>query len=501
MADETPPVANDALHPVAAGALVFTTSACVLVLEILAGRLLAPYVGVTLQTYTGIIGTVLAGIAVGTWYGGVLADRTDPRTLIAPLVTAGGVAALTTVPLVRWLGEPLQGGGSGAIVLLSIVGFLPTAALLSAVSPAVVKLQLSSLHETGSVVGRLSALSTTGAIAGTFLAGFVLVSAASTTALIVTIGVALVLLGGVLWQRFLRLGATTALALLVLGSGGAALGLAVGRPCDVETAYYCAVIEVDVDRPSGRLLILDDLRHSYVDLDDPTYIEFRYLQGVVDAIDTLSTAGTPLDALHVGGGGFTLPQWIEATRPGSRSVVLELDEGIVDVARDRLGLETGPDLQVDVGDARLGIADQTDGTYDFVMGDAFGGRSVPWHLTTVEFVREVDRVLRDDGFYAVNVIDGPARRFVRAEAATLRDVFDHVVLVSTPGALEGQTSANFVLVGSKRPIDAADLAGRVAANDFGDVVLTGAELDDFIDGAGVLRDDFAPVDQYLQQTS
>jgi spermidine synthase len=500
-------VLDDAASPVrtlpavAAGALVFTTSACVLVLEILAGRLLAPYVGVTLQTYTGVIGTVLAGIALGTWWGGNLADRVEPRRIIGPLVAAGGLSALATVPLVRLVGEPLRGGEGLTIIVLSAVGFFLPAALLSAVTPAVVKLQLRTVHETGSVVGRLSALSTTGAIAGTFLAGFVLVAAASTTTLIVVIGVGLVVLGAALWWQGARPGLLAITALVVVGAGGgSALALTTGRPCDVETAYYCANVDVDADRPSGRLLVLDDLRHSYVDLEDPTHIEFRYLRGTTAAIDAIFDGDEPIDALHIGGGGFTLPGWLAATRPGTDSHVLELDEGIVELARDELGLTTGPDLSVDVGDARMGIATLDDDEFDFVMGDAFGSRSVPWHLTTVEFLEEVDRVLRADGVYMVNVIDGPEMRFAKAEVATLQEVFADVVVIAPPAALEGRSSANVVLVASQRQIDLDELAARVEANGDGDTVLGLDGADRFAGGARVLRDDFAPVDQYLESS-
>jgi hypothetical protein len=480
--------------------LVFVTSGCVLVLEILAGRLLAPYVGVTLQTYTGVIGTVLAGISLGTWAGGAVADRVSPRRLIGPLVAAGGATALATVPLVRAFGEPLQGGGAGAIVVLSGVGFFAPAALLSAVAPAVVKMRLRDLHDTGTVVGTLSALSTAGAIVGTFIAGFVLIAAAPVTTLVVSIGVALVALGALLWWRLRGIGFASMIGLLALAVACGALAIEVGRPCDVETTYYCAVVEVDPLRASGRVLILDDLRHSYVDLEDPSHVEFRYLRVVVDAIDARWPDGEPLDALHIGGGGFTLPRWLDATHPGTSSLVLELDPGIVDVARDRLGLRTGPDLVVDTGDARLGIADVGTDSQDLVMGDAFGGRSVPWHLTTIEFVREVDRVLRDDGVYAVNVIDGPELRFARAETETLAQAFEHVAVVATPAALDRRSSSNVVLIASQQPIDVDALRARVDANGDGDVVVSIEDLDDFIDGAPVLRDDFAPVDQYLEGT-
>jgi MFS family permease len=128
------------MHPLVAGALVFFTSAAVLVLEILAGRMLAPYVGVTLETYTGIIGTVLAGIALGTWWGGRLADRVDPRRMLGPLLVLGGALAVLAVPAVRLFGSLQLGGGAVGILSLTLVGFFAPAAVLSAVGPTVVKL-------------------------------------------------------------------------------------------------------------------------------------------------------------------------------------------------------------------------------------------------------------------------------------------------------------------------------------------------------------------------
>ena len=142
-----------------AGGLVFFAAAAVLVLEILAGRILAPYVGVTLETYSAIIGVVLAGIASGTWAGGWFADHVDPRAMLGPVLVGGGLLVIATLPLVRGLaGLAIASPGAGsAVLLLALFGFFPPAAVLSAVTPTVVKLQLASLGETGSVVGRLSA--------------------------------------------------------------------------------------------------------------------------------------------------------------------------------------------------------------------------------------------------------------------------------------------------------------------------------------------------------
>lgn len=469
------------LRPAPAAALVFCTSAAVLVLEILAVRLLAPYVGLTLETYTTVIGVVLAGIALGSWAGGRLADRVEPRALLGPLLVAGGLLAAATVPLVRLLGETTADTAAEGIIVLGLLGFLPPAAVLSAVTPVVVKLSLRDLGETGGVVGRLSAIGTAGALTGTFLTGFVLVSALPNAPVVIGIGVALAV-AGCLIARSGRLLVVAVLAGLAL----AGVTAAAGRPCEVESAYFCARVIVDPADPSGRELRLDDLLHAYVDLDDPRRLELRYVALIGQVLDAQRPPPpAPLSAVHIGGGGFTLPRYLAATRPGSRSVVLEVDDEIVALARRRLGLRTGPALRVLVGDARVLLRRQPDGAHDVVIGDAFSSLAVPWHLTTREFLEDVRRVLDPRGVYALNLIDRGPLRLARAQVATLRRVFAHVALVG-----DTATGGNFVLLASPRPIAAP-------APDPGQQVLRGAELARFAGDARVLTDAHAPVDQLL----
>jgi hypothetical protein len=489
------------LSTVAAGALVFFTSGAVLVLEILAGRLLAPYVGVTLETYTGIIGVVLAGIAVGTWLGGRAADAVAPRRLLGPLLAWGGALALVSVPAITWVGELALGGGPDAIVILALVGFFAPAAVLSAVAPTVVKLQLADLRVNGTVVGRLSALGTTGAIVGTFLTGFVLIAAFPSRPIVVAVGGALAAAGVVLW---LRLGARSdvsliVLALLTAAAGGGATVLLPGS-CQWESAYYCVRIEPDAQRPDGRTLWLDQLRHSYVDLDDPAHLEFDYTRIFADALDTIAAPGEAVAALHVGGGGFTMPRHLREVRPGSRSTVLELDRLLVEIARTELGLQPDPGIRIETGDARLTLRDEPAQSYDIVFGDAFGGLAVPWHLTTIEFSEDVRRVLRPTGMYVLNLIDYPPLDFARAELATLRAVFHHVAFIATPSFAGGWSGGTSVMIASDVPIDGTALSSAIADRGWRQaVVVDPLAVDEFIGTAPVLRDDFAPVDQLISQ--
>ncbi len=486
--------------PVAA-ALTFLAAGCVLVLEIAAGRLLAPYVGVSLTTYTGIIGAILAGIAIGAWLGGRAADAIGPLPLLGPSFVLGGIASIAAVPIVGALGPLGLGDGFPAIVTLATAAFVAPAAILSAVGPMIVRGTLTDLATSGSIVGRLSAIGTAGAITGTLLTGFVLLGLVPTRVLIVAVGGLLVVIGLALAVALRRGGgpSTGVLALAAVAMGG--LALAGPSPCDSESAYYCIAVELDPNDADGRILVLDRLTHAHVDLADATDIEFGYIRRFADAagpyIDGLDR---PVAALHVGGGGFTFPRYLEATRPGARQTVLELDPSVLQVAREQLGFAPTESIDVVVGDARRSIERLPDDAFDLVVGDAFGGLAVPWHLTTTEFLDEVVRVLRPGGMYVANLIDYPPLGFVRAEVATVARRFGHVAVISGPATLAGESGGNVVLVASAEPLDVAAITARIET--WGEAAPTGiladpVEVAKFMGDAPVLTDDFAPVDQLL----
>ena len=465
-------------------AVVVTTAAVTLVLEILAMRLVAPYVGLTLETYSAAIGIALLGIAAGAWLGGQLADSVDPRLTLGPTLIAGGALVFLTRPVVIWLGPGLEGrGATGALVLVA-AATAPAIVVLSMAHPGVVKLRLAELARTGSTVGALSAAGTLGALGGTFLTGFVLLGSLSTRTIVLGAGALTIALGvGVMLALRAR---PPALAALIAVPTLAAL-LAADGPCQRETAYYCVQV---VSQPDAKRLQLDNLTHSVVDVEHPDQLRVEYLWRVRDVIDAAFGTRTPLRALHLGGGAFTLPRYLASARPGSRSKVLELDPGVVAVAREQFGLRTGPALAVRTGDARVGVRDEPSAAYDLVMGDAFSSRSVPWHLTTREFAAEIRRVLEPSGLYVMNLIDAGQLRFVKAELATLLDVFGHAALVAFPE----QDQGNFIVVASARPLPLSEMRRRTSRHGH-DVVAA----DDLVAGASILSDDFAPVDQLMSR--
>ena len=479
-----------ALPPALAAALVFVAAGAVLMLEILAVRLLAPYVGLTLETTTSIIGAALAGIAVGAAVGGYLADRTNTRVLIVSLFVSGGLLSLLTVPIVHWLGPGARGDGDAAALGITVIALVPAAAVLSAVSPAVAHLQLHDLSASGTVVGRLSAWATAGALVGTFGTGFVLVPVMAINTAVLLIGVVLVLVGVALGAQ------TRALSVAILGgaviAAGAlgALAQASDSPCVRESEYHCLDIEKDPTKTSGYNLLLDGANNSYVDLRDPTFLQYDYTRWIAQAINSSFPGKGPLDVVFVGGGGFTLPRWLVAKRPGSHATALEVDGDLVDLVEERLGLRPSADLEVKVGDARITMRDLPDDSADVVVGDAFSGYTVPWHLTTAEWVDEVERVLKPGGLYAINLIDLQPLDFIKAEAATLLDAFSFVRLTTFVGEDGLPYGGNVVMLASDRP-----MGRNVGANTNTAATYQQPAVEELAGDAKSLRDDYAPVDQ------
>ncbi len=241
----------------------------------------------------------------------------------------------------------------------------------------------------------------------------------------------------------------------------------------------------DADRPRSWELSVDGVPQSYVVEDDPEHLEFAYVRLLGDLLDLVDEPGRPLTVLHLGGGACTLARYVAATRPGSRQVVVEADPAVAELVRTRLGTDG---FRLRMGDAREALARLQPGAIDVVVGDVFSGARVPAHLTTLEHVQEVRRVLRPDGLYAINIGDGTGLAFARGQAATLRAAFQHVLLAADPGVLRGRRFGNLVLAASDEGLPEQALRRRTTRADGGARVVAGGDLADFASGAAVVTD-------------
>lgn len=207
----------------------------------------------------------------------------------------------------------------------------------------------------------------------------------------------------------------------------------------------------DRDEPDGWWVYVNGVPSSYVQLSDPTVLVFEYVRWIGDLIDLIQPGGDRLRVSHLGGAGCTLPRYVAATRPGSAQVVFEVDGALIEVMRQAFGLRRRDGFRLRECDARQGLAGLAADSQDLVIRDAFARDTVPDHLTTVEFARDVRRVLTSGGCYVANVADRAETTLARAEAATLRAVFDRVAMIAEPAQLRGRRYGNVLLLASDDP--------------------------------------------------
>jgi len=488
--------------------IAFIASACMMMLEIIAGRITAPYIGYSLYTWTLIIVVVLASTGLGNYLGGRLADRWASPRFLGGILAVGGLASLCilavdalkrlmTLQSLTLSNLPLIVG----LVAFALLLFFVPCTILGAVSPVVARLTVRDLGTTGSAIGRIYAAGSLGSIVGTFAAGFVLISSLGTHAAVWGIGWLLAMLGllfslGRRWPWVLPIVlAVIAGTALVFGQGG------LHGPCIRETDYFC--IQVREEQHQGRrvlALYLDRLLHSFSSPDDPTQLVYEYEKLYADTTAyQAQRKGGQLRTLFIGGGGYTFPRYVEAVYPGSTIHVVEIDPGVTEVAYQMLGLRRDSGIVTYNEDARMFLARQPSGQYDLILGDAFNDFSVPYHLTTKEFNDRVHAWLADDGLYVVNIIDGPWGQFLRAYTHTLRQTFQHVYLAFTIESWRQSPRSTLVLIAGDVPLDMPAL--RTAGPLLASQLLSDAEVEALLTEGRVvtLTDRYAPVDQMLMR--
>ncbi|MFN8484805.1 MAG: fused MFS/spermidine synthase [Anaerolineae bacterium] len=495
--------------------VVFISNMCIMVMELVASRVMAPVIGNSLYTWTSIIGVILAGISLGNYLGGIIADRMASRRVVGWIFILAGLAAFSVIPLGNWMvnhGVPDSLPLQWRIVLYTAgIFFLPSIAL-GLISPVLIKLALHNLDETGRVVGRVYAASAFGSIVGTFLTGFYLISAFGTRAIILGVGCVLVALGLIIGRAtFFRRADGVAAALLILGPlvifGSEANSRSVSildqfdafptHRCLIETNYYCIRwydTKIGTPEESIRVLVLDHLIHSYNSLESPLSLHYAYERSYADLMEKAPVEGQR-KLLVLGGGGYTFPRYVEAKYPGSDIHVVEIDPGVTNVAMNHMEMLPDTKIRTTNMDARQYLETAPAGEkYNLILGDAFNDFSVPFHLTTQEFTQLVADHMTDDGLYLANVIDSGDAPFLSAYTRTIGQVFPYVYIIPNIPSWRTNLRNTFVIVGSKR-----DLAPYIPTFGSDAQVLTPDEQAAMLRDTAriILTDDYVPTDNLL----
>ncbi len=457
--------------------IVFLASFCGMTLELTASRVLAQALGVSLFTWTGIIGVMLAGTALGNFTGGQLADwaarpgaKLSPRVALAATLIVGGATTVfmfvSMALITRWSAfetwEPITQVMAWTFSLF----FLPMF-VLGLVSPQVIRLSVPDVSHAGRVAGRVYAWSTFGAIVGTFAAGYVLLSTLGMYNTILGVSLLLTLTSLLvvnIWSdtRAAIKGNTGAMAYNAAGAGALlylfsiVMGGVVGGfilthrgkkaeyVAQVESNYYTIKVThwPGLGRESRMTLNLDKLMHSVVDPDDPSYLYYTHEHIQMEFMWLAKVSSPEPKALVIGGGGYTFPRYAMELMPESHVDVVEIDPKVTQVAREYLGLKDYPNLRAIHMDGRQFVAERAaPGSYDLVIQDAVNDLSVPAHLMTKEYNDAVKAVLKPkDGVYLLTIIDSIGEgKLWKAAMATLEKSFGHVLLLTADAIAEDGT--------------------------------------------------------------
>jgi spermidine synthase len=529
---------------VKANIVVFIASFCTLVIELVAGRIMAPYVGVSLYTWTSIIGVVLAGISIGAYLGGLVADRYPQPSTLGWLLFLSGLGAFSISPLTNLIGgAEFQTSLMVRILLITAIIFFVPSCLLGMISPVVVKLTLNNLEKTGNVVGKIYAFSTLGSILGTFATGFFLISWMGTRNILLTMGLILIVAAPIFGGFFFRKKALMlfllflclTLILPVLGlygyaaiqpgqivlppsplqSLGTVYEYAFKPPSDASTYFFTEsnyyTIKVKRDNRNGEdapleTLVLDHLIHSYNDLKDPFHLEYEYERIYEEVVRWQAGKRNSLNALFLGGGGYTLPRLIDARYPHADIDVVEIDPEVTRVGLEYLGVSQAKHIRSFNEDARWFIMNSKEkGKYDFVFGDAFNDLSIPYHLTTKEFALQLKSLMKPDGLLMANVIDSFKKGlFMPAYIRTLEEVFGkgNVHLLTLGEDYDAMGISTHVVLASPGKLDLDNFVATLQGNGKEEMtahVMPSDRLQQYLKERPtvVLTDDYVPVDNLI----
>jgi predicted membrane-bound spermidine synthase len=506
--------------------VVFVSSMGVMIIELVASRLISKYFGNSLYTWTGIIGVVLGGISLGNFIGGRLADRYSPKNIIAILLLIASILTFLVLVLDLLLFRIMDRGDFSTVtaatvvrslLLILVLFFLPSTSL-GTVSPVMATYALESSDRVGNTVGSIYAVSAIGSIVGTFLSGYLLIPLLGITTIVVVVGSLLALLA-LLVGRHREVSLSWVLIILVslflFQLGGSAESLLYPGHAGSAVLYrsdsrYSHIEVRDVIRGNRkeRILIQDALIHNRYDPADPDDLLYQYeqifavltRQAAVERGGTAQANSAAFHTLTLGAGGCVFPLYLERNYPHSENEVVEIDPEVLEVARDFFDLSRDSSIQQVVADARNFVASlRGSSRFDIIYLDAFNSYSIPSHLTTLEFSRQVAEILSPGGLVMVNCIDiFDLGRFLNAYLNTLASVFPYTA-VYTDMDFSPRRRATFVIVAASRPFgEGSDVLYSESGVTIG-YRLSGEMLGElrFRNGEGILTDNYAPVENLI----
>ncbi len=442
------------------GISCFLAGAAMMVIEICAYRLLAPFFGNSVYTWTALIGVILIAFSAGGYLGGYLSDRKMALDLLGWLLAGSAVLTFFIPAFHTVFAANLSAHGLIAgPVMISLLLFAIPGILLGAVSPAAVRFYSLTLKDThvGAAAGTISMLGSLGSFVGTFLSGFFLLS---------TFGV-----------RSIFFGTATILLLLAIAAFLLAKNsLKQQAPVILSGIFAFSMSWITTPKPKPGVIFEHESFYHHIEVSEQTTgkVTRRVLQldstmeGGMDAntgdlilpyqeywkLALLREPAKVSSALFIGAGAFGMPENVSRDFPEAGVDVVEIDPQVIEVGRKFFKLDEFPRVNAHAGDARRFLLQNGGKKWDLIFGDAYNGiRQIPPHLATREFYQQIADHLEPKGVFIMNLIaaiTGPKSELTSGMLATVRNVFPHVEVFSV-GYRRDETQ-NVILMASREDL-------------------------------------------------
>ena len=484
--------------------VVFVCGAVVMMFELVGSRVLGPYFGTSLFVWTSLIGIILGSLSLGYYLGGKIADKKSSFKGLSLIIFLAAISIGLMVSIKDFWLIVLQSSIRDiriSSVLASLTLFLPASVFLGMVSPYAVKLKVNNLNTSAQTVGTLYAISTTGSIFGTFLAGFYLIPHFGTNKLLIILSVTLIIISLALSAKkgiWIKL---SVFAIVVIGwfvISGLNYMLPKSGFIDVDTAYNRIWIYDRIDYRTNKIVKMMGINNEnnssmFLDSDELVNEYTKYYH--------LAKHFNPnfKKTLMLGGAGYSYPKDFLHKYPEATIDVVEIDPKVTELAKKYFRLEESPRLTIYHEDGRV-FLNKTQEKYDVIFGDAFNSlHSLPYQLTTKEAVQKKYNILNDDGVVILNIIsaiEGEKGKFLRAEYATYKSLFPQVYLFPVAGSGYGNIVQNIILVALKSEKDQTFNDSDPKLNEYLQHLWKKTVDADI----PILTDDFSPVAYYINET-
>ncbi len=481
--------------------IVFITGAGIMAFEIIGSRILSPYLGSSIVVWTSVIGVVLAGLSLGYWLGGRLADKDPHPKKLGYLILSSGISILIVLAISDFVMLSLLVFSSAQLAsfLGSMVIFFVPSVFLGSVSPYATRLQIQTVETSGKTLGKLGAIGTIGSLVGTFLTGFVLIAHFGTTKLIILIACTLILLSFLAFSGKIRV--ISAIVILISAVSWGWLNIEssmqkIAGFIDFDTQYGRYSIQTLEKADGEAVRVLSgggSLWHSSMIVERPNEVNTPYV-----LYYRLAEFFAPEmeNVLLIGGGGYSAAKDFLVRNGKANMDVVEIDAKLTEMAKEYFFVPEDDRLRMFDEDGRRFVR-KTNTIYDAVMIDAFANSfAIPHHLTTKEFLEEIKNKLSPEGVVISNIISpldgGAGGDYLRAQYKTFSSVFDRVIVLQVIPGANPSIVQNVAFIATNSATPEIETARGEYEFFLKNIVSTEILAD------GILfTDDFAPSDQFV----